>query len=111
MWGDCYIANDNYMNIVSISKEDIYIFADDERIFNGAYKEINIKKRDFTKMKSFTIKGKRKKLTGLLRKIHQHNKTLLDNFKNPSVKIKGEDNLEKTTYLRNYFFNAEPILE
>ena len=116
--GDCYVAEDNYMNILSISKKDAYIMADDENIFEGAYKEINIKENSFKKMKLLAIQNKRKDLTELLKKAHKNNENLLDISKNPFIKIKTinseiltrNEKLEKSSYLRSYFFKTKSIL-
>ena len=118
MWGDCYVAEDNYINILSISKKDAYIMADDENIFEGAYKEINIKENSFKKMKLLAIQNKRKDLTELLKKAHKNNENLLDISKNPFIKIKiinseiltRNEKLEKSSYLRGYFFKTKSIL-
>ena len=118
MWGDCYVVEDNYMNILSISKKDAYIMADDENIFEGPYKEINIKENSFKKMKLLAIQNKRKDLTELLKKAHKNNENLLDISKNPFIKIKTinseiltrNEKLEKSSYLRSYFFKTKSIL-
>ena len=118
MWGDCYVAEDNYINILSISKKDACIRADDENVFEGPYKEINIKENSFKKMKLLAIQNKRKDLTELLKKAHKNNENLLDISKNPFIKIKiinseiltRNEKLEKSSYLRSYFFKTKSIL-
>ncbi|MBI2057135.1 hypothetical protein HYT91_02670 [Candidatus Pacearchaeota archaeon] len=111
LWGDCYVANENYMNIVSISKNDVCVFADDERIFSGPYKEIIISKNNFKKIEDFAEKNKRRKLTDILKIIHQDNKNILNPIKDPFVKIKGQFYFNEVSKLRDYFFHEKPILE
>ena len=110
LWGDCYVAENNYMDIISISKKYVCLMADDERIFEGAYQEINLSKKNFQKMKEFAIKNKRRNLVGLLNKVYQKNETSLNISKTPFIKIKI-NNLERYSYLRNYFFKTKPILK
>lgn len=97
------------MNIVSISKEYVCVFADDERIFKGSYKELKMKKGYFEQMKNFAKENKRLELTDILKTIHKENKKIL--YKDPFISVKGHLPLEESTELRSYFFNAEPILE
>lgn len=116
MWGDCYVADDNYMKIISISNKNLFVMADDERIFGGAYKEINVSKKNFEKMKDLAVNNKRKELTDILKKIHEKNRDILNISKDPFVKIKGDDfltrneKLEKSSYFTNYFFKTKSIL-
>ena len=109
--------NKPIMNIVSISKDYLYLMAEDEGIVEGAYKLIQINKRTFEKMKNFTIDNKRKELTDILKKVHQKNKEKLTNS---VIGIRLEEsrfhgnfkfiNETKQDFV-NYFNKTQPILE
>ena len=76
---DYYIENKNFMEIISISQEDLYVMAEDEGMgTEGAYKIINIDKRTFEKMKELSKENKRKELTDILKDVHNKNKEVLE---------------------------------
>jgi hypothetical protein len=109
--------NENFMEVVSISKDHLYVMAEDEGKIKGAYEIINIDKKIFKKMKEHAYKGERKNLTSLLTKIHKQNNT------NPSKRY-PEPRVDESRYshdpkwlnetkkkLIDYFKNTKPILE
>lgn len=116
-FGDCYVLRNNYSSILSITKNNLSIIANEN--FYGAYKEIFVDEEKFEEMIKIAKENsfnKRQKLTELLKQIHQKNKVLLDDIQTTCIKVKTRDidslaNLEEATYFRSYFFNAKPILE
>ncbi len=76
---DHYIADENFMRIVSISKDHLYVMAEDEGAIDGAYKVIKIHQRIFEKMEDLSVDDKRKELTNILKEVHNKNKEILEN--------------------------------
>ena len=113
-----YIANKDFMNIISISQNSLYVMAEDEGMgAEGAYKIIKINKRTFEKMRGLVINNKRKELTSILKDIHNKNKEVL---KNSSLQLRMVESryntnskwLEQTKQVFiNYFNNNKPILD
>ncbi|MCK5624243.1 hypothetical protein KAI04_00185 [Candidatus Pacearchaeota archaeon] len=85
---DYYIVNKNFMEIISISKDYLFVMAEDEAITEGAYKTININKKIFEKMKNLAIDNKRKELTDILKEVHNKNKEILEN---PHLQLRIEE--------------------
>lgn len=118
-YGDNYIANNDFMNIVSISKEDVCVMAEDDSITEGAYKIMNINKGTFENMKELAKDGKRKELTSILKNVHEKNKEKLkkqeilqlriNSFRRDLESNEKLDKLEKD--LVDNYNNSEPILE
>jgi len=108
---DYYIANKNFMNIVSISQDHLYVMAEDEGMgAEGAYKIIKIDKRTFEKMKNFAIDKKRKELTDILKKVHNKNKDILEN--SPlQLRMERLSNLIIERSFIDHYNKSEPILD
>ena len=114
---DYYIANKNFMEIISISKDYLYVVAEDEGMAaEGAYKIIKINKKIFEKMKNLAMDNKRKELTNILKKAHHKNKGILESS---FLQIRMEESryhhnpkfLEQTEQnFINYFNENQPIL-
>jgi len=115
---DYYIASKNFMEIISISQNDLYIMAEDEGMgAEGAYKIIKIDKRIFEKMKSLSIDNKRKELTDILKDVHNKNKEILKNS-HLQLRIResrDNNNLEWLEQIKQNFIDhyneSEPILD
>jgi len=115
---DYYIANKNFMRIISISKDYLYVMAEDEGMAaEGAYKIIKINKKTFEKMKELARDNKRKELTNILKKAYHKNKGILENS---FLQIRIEESryhhnpklLEQTEQkFIDYFNKNQPILE
>ena len=112
---DYYIVKNNFMELIAISKNLIYIMAEDEGIVEGAYKIIKINKEVFEKMKEVVIDKKRKELTDILKKVHLKNKKILENS---SLQVRVNESMEhnskflekrKQNY-KDYFNKNQPIL-
>lgn len=73
-----YLANENFMEIISISKDYLFVMAEDEGMVEGAYKIIKVDERVFEEMKNLATNRKRKKLTEILQQVHDKNKEVLE---------------------------------
>lgn len=115
---DYYIANKNFMKIISISKDYLYVMAEDEGMAaEGAYKIIKINKKIFEKIKDLAIDNKRKELTNILKKVHHKNKEILENS---PLQLRIEESIydynpklleQKKQSFIDYFNKNQPILE
>jgi len=52
IWGDCYVGDEYLMKIITISKDNVFLMADDENMFEGAYNPLQISRKDYNKMTS-----------------------------------------------------------
>ena len=115
---DYYIADENFMEIISISQNHLYVMAEDEGMgAEGAYKIIKIHKRTFEKMKDLSIDNKRKELTDILKDVHNKNKEILENS---PLQLRIEESrydhslewLEQTKQsFINHYNKSKPILD
>jgi hypothetical protein len=113
IWGDCYVGDGNIMRIITISKENVSLMADDENIFGGAYKTLEISKKDYNQLKEFAENKDRKGLVNLLKKVHEDNAI---NLKNNLIMIRllnpeNFEDYELRERLVKDFEEKKPILE
>jgi len=85
LWGDCYVPEKNFCKIIGITKEHIEFWADDENMLEGAYKTLNISKKNYDELKNAAKNKDREKGLTLIRKLHEENESTL---KNPCFHIK-----------------------
>ena len=110
-WGDCYVPNDDFMNVVSIDKHDICVMAFDDSNLSGLYKPLNVSKKDYQELKGGAFDKDREKVIGLLKKIHDENELVL-NSGMLSIK-KDDDPLFDGYYnkMHEAYEKRKPILE
>ncbi|MBS3084725.1 hypothetical protein J4411_02330 [Candidatus Pacearchaeota archaeon] len=114
---DCYVGEKDgkfdYYNIVSISKDHFFLFANDESSsfrdgrFDGFYRFMNISKNDFESLKEAAKSRDRGRGIGLIKKIHKNNS---DN--NPhAASIEGSPENFDLNKTFDCYRKANPILE
>jgi len=82
---DFYVPEDDFMNVVVISKEYLFKMAFDDSPLWGVYKSLEISKTDYKKLCKHISNKNRLLTTGLLKKIHENNKNIMEC---PTSKIK-----------------------
>ena len=112
MYGDTYVSEGNFCKIVSITKDKIKFWADDENCLEGAYKVLKISEKNYEKLQEAAREGDRKKGLTLINKLHETNKKALSN---PLIPVKIES-FRKKDYpdlpfkMVESFQNKQPIL-
>ncbi|MBU2612294.1 MAG: hypothetical protein KKB62_01065 [Nanoarchaeota archaeon] len=114
---DCYVGEkygkSDYFNMVSISKNYFFLFANDEGSsypdgrFDGFYRTMNVSKKDFESLKDAARKKDREKGLNLLRIIHEGNPDRNPNSASVEGSLENFDP-EKTF---EFYQKAKPILE
>ena len=110
-WGGSYVAREDYMNIVSISKIDFCNMANDENNFEGAYQNMGVSEEEFEELKEFANNKNREKGINLIRKIHEDNKESLE--KNPLYAKHTDGSLRTCVPFKwsQYYNSTKKILE
>jgi len=112
LYGDTYVPEGNFCKVVSITKDKIEFWADDENFIEGAYKTLESSKKDFLFLRNAAEKGDRKKGLELIKDLHKTNEKILSN---PLVQVKVDPSREvsypyiKQEFART-FFEQKPIL-
>lgn len=116
--GDCYVGQKaknefDFFRIVSVSKSDFCILANDDCSnytdgkFDGFYRMMNVSKKNFHKLQEFASEKDREKGITLIKKIHEKNPEKKSNL----IRIEGSpENFDWEKTLEIYQ-NSEPILE
>lgn len=109
---DFYVPENDFMNVIFISKEYIGTMACDDSPIEGIYKELKISKKDYNAMREAALDKNRINLTGLLKKIHTENEKILSS---PMAKIKKIENFNAChvdyNQLHKEYDRRLPILE
>ncbi|HIH52173.1 hypothetical protein COT60_03925 [Candidatus Pacearchaeota archaeon CG09_land_8_20_14_0_10_30_9] len=116
--GDCYVGQKekeqfNFFKIVSISKSNLCLLANDESSnyqdgrFDGLYRMMNVSKKNFNQLQNLAGEQNRKEGLNLIRKMHEKNPEKGNSF------IRIEGNLENFDWEKNLevYQNSKPILE
>lgn len=115
MWGDCYVVGDSYMRIITLTKDSTFCMADDEGVFEGVYKTLNINEEDYELMLDSSRSKDRTKVLGIVRKIHEQedNKTILNEplFKERIFAITKQFNPNISVGWMKDFENTKPLLK
>jgi hypothetical protein len=113
VWGDCYVGDENLMRVITISKDSVFLMADDEGMFEGFYKPLEVSRYDYNQLKKFAEFKDRKNLVNLLKKVHEENSEALKShlIMRRITNIEDIDNPDLKEKQISDFFNKEPILE
>lgn len=112
LYGDTYVPEGNFCKVVSMTKDEIEFWADNENFIEGAYKKLNISKQNFLCLKNAAENKDRKKGLELIKDLHETNEKILSN---PLVQVKV-DSLREESYpyikqeFARTFFEQKPIL-
>ena len=117
---DCYVGENSsgrhefdFYNIVSISKDYFFLFANDESSsypdgrFDGFYRLMKVDRKDFENLKDVAKRKDREKGLDLIRKIHEENPDRNPNSASVEGSLENFDP-EKTF---EFYQKANPILK
>lgn len=108
LWGDCYVKDDDYFNIISISEDYLLIMADDEGIFEGVYTLMDFPENKWESLLELAKNGERRELTNVLKKIHLDNQKKMEK---PQPKFFGlDDRVLNHEILIGSYLSKNPIL-
>ena len=112
---DCYVGNEDYMNIVTLTDKFAFCMADDENSFEGIYKNLNISEDNYERMVEISKSKNRNKLLKIINEIHDNikNKNILNDvfFGEKISESRKQDKSYISLRLIEFFMNREPILE